>query len=563
MSMTIDLRRCTFGMLLLLMLSALSRDSLAADVLRYSAVPGQKFEYEMAISVEEEEKTISYQGVVNYTVESADAEQLRLTYRGGLPETTKLKPRTRSSSGPFGPFGAPGLPMRPMGGPFQRSPFPGRVHTTNSITMTPQGDVLAIDGDSQLPYLLGNVSLLPFESLPKEAQREWVVDAGVSITEEPEDRRSFGMLGPRMGLEPQNKTVQVATEVIRYSIESQTEQIVRIKKSYQLTSPASAADSFSLTGAGYWVFDRKEKLPLSLDMSAKLIVKEGNASNTYPISIKYTRLSPEETMRRAEEARKQQEATARKMAEEKARAEAPLTKEQKLRALSLLQSTESQDLTSILTELEKKSPLESDADIVRAIQPHISSSDKAIAELARKALSKWSPEFKRKHALQKAYEGPSPVDSTEKYVESTTRLQVGQIVQVQENGGFWFPARISRLLPDNKVQVQYMQWGKPGRDATVGRRNIQLAPDELEQPDLVMETQPAIDPNHKPVMRTWTDNTGKYKIEAAFSKMTSSHVSLVRADGKTVEIAIDKLSPADQAFARQLHEDAENPFKVK
>lgn len=68
-------------------------------------------------------------------------------------------------------------------------------------------------------------------------------------------------------------------------------------------------------------------------------------------------------------------------------------------------------------------------------------------------------------------------------------------------------------------------------------------------------------------IRTWTDSTGKFTIEAKFVSEQDGVVKLERADGKSVEIPVNKLSEGDQKFLTALKEnpfktatDAENPF---
>lgn len=57
--------------------------------------------------------------------------------------------------------------------------------------------------------------------------------------------------------------------------------------------------------------------------------------------------------------------------------------------------------------------------------------------------------------------------------------------------------------------------------------------------------------------RTWTDTTGKFKVEAAFIKLVDDKVELKRKDnGKTLSLAVEKLSKADADFARKLASEA-------
>ena len=61
-------------------------------------------------------------------------------------------------------------------------------------------------------------------------------------------------------------------------------------------------------------------------------------------------------------------------------------------------------------------------------------------------------------------------------------------------------------------------------------------------------------------MRTWTDATGKFKVQAKFVEMTDGKVTLERADGKRVVVPLTKLSEADRKYVAQLGGE-ENPFE--
>lgn len=59
-------------------------------------------------------------------------------------------------------------------------------------------------------------------------------------------------------------------------------------------------------------------------------------------------------------------------------------------------------------------------------------------------------------------------------------------------------------------------------------------------------------------MRTWTSKNGKYRVTAKFIELKDDSVRLEREDGETLTVALDKLTEADQQFARKQAED--NPF---
>jgi YidC/Oxa1 family membrane protein insertase len=54
-----------------------------------------------------------------------------------------------------------------------------------------------------------------------------------------------------------------------------------------------------------------------------------------------------------------------------------------------------------------------------------------------------------------------------------------------------------------------------------------------------------------PLLRTWTDGTGKYKVEAAFVEAQDGEIRLRMADGELTLVPLDRLSAADQEYVKQ------------
>ncbi|MEI7460142.1 MAG: SHD1 domain-containing protein [Pirellula sp.] len=548
--------------------------------LEYSWSKDQKFSFEIEIEADEGDQTTNYQGTTNYTVDSANAEQLALKYQGGLTALTKPKESARKpilgippfGIPPFGPAGLPrGIPFPGLASPYATN---GISQTTNRITMSRLGKLLVLDGSSQLPFLLGNLSLLPFENLPSEkADEAWTIESNVSISEDDSGRFHFG---PFAQIQKSNQgSVQSASEETKYTINNSNDMQVTFDKTYRLkTALVDGRDSFEMSGKGTWIFNRIDKLPQSSDMKFELIVRRRNATVSIPIVLKFNRLTPERIAERELEAkRKAKEAEAnmaeakakmeehRKLAEEaKAKAEAPLTTEEKKGLLTELNAESSNTVIQALMKLSTKKSKETDSEIVNAIKKHIGSSNSVAASLSERALENWDPVFGKANALKKAYEGSSPVDSTNLEVLSTTPLYVGQIVQIQENGSFWFAAEIRELLPDGRVLVKYQGWGG-NRTATLARRNIQLAPADLPQPH--KPATPNV-PQHE--TRVWSDATGGFKVDAVFMGIDNDKVKLKRADGKEVSVPIARLSSIDQAYIKKIADaikNLDNPFDPK
>lgn len=529
--------------------------------LEFSWSKDQKFSFEIAIEVDEGDQLTNYQGTTNYTVDSANSQQLTLTYQGGLTALSKPKQSARKpvfGGPPIGPTGFPrGIPFPIFASPYTTA---GILQTTNRITMSPLGKLLVLDGNSQLPFLLGNLSLLPFENLPTgKADEAWTTESTVSITEDDSGRFQFG---PFPQFQRSNQvSVQSATEETKYTIQNSNEMQVTFDKSYRLKTPViDGRDSFEMSGQGTWIFNRIDQLPQSSDMKFELIVRRRNTTVNFPIVLKFNRLTPERIAERELEAKRKAKEAEASMAEAKAKEEAPLSAEEKKELLTELDAETPNTIIQALRKITKKKSKETDTEIVNAIKKHLGSTNFMVAKLSERALENADPVFGKSNALMKAYEGSSPVDSTNLEVLSTTPLYVGQIVQIQEIGSFWFAAEIRELLPDGRVLVKYQGWGG-NRTATLARRNIQLAPADLPQPH---KPTTANAPQHE--SRLWSDATGGFKVDAVFTGIDNDKVKLKRADGKEVSVPIARLSSIDQEYIKKIADaiqNLDNPFDPK
>lgn len=524
---------------------------LRADVPRYRPKPDKAFAYDTTITIETPDQSTTYKGTTRYEILSSDDEQFQVRYSGGLTETVKAKPQDGDFFDPFRGLGPRGI--RRIPDPFSRPRFAGKTQTTNTITFSSRGAVNAMEGDSQLPYLLGNVSLMPFEVLPEDdEQKEWVVDTGISISKGTNSRRR---LAPFQRNEP--KSVQAGREITRYEISQAADDAFVVNKSYELSTPrADGKSAFEVNGTGTWIFNRVESMPESVEFEQKLVIKEENTATTIPITVKF-RLVPDEELA-VRDAESKRLADEKKAAEEEAKriAETPFTAEETAATLEALASNNVATVQNQLKALQAKSIPDPDPVVASAIELLLTHSNLLVQSEAKKALVNWSPSYKLKYTADKAYSGSSPVKSTDLFVGESTPLYSGQLLQVQQSGTLWYPAEVLEVFDDHRVRLQVRGGAK--REVTVTRRQIQLGPPEL--------TQPA-DPNAgptKPVRRWWTDTTGRFRIEATFVKVDGESVKLLRADGKSVTIPVAKLSQKDRTHISKLTEpEPEDPFKVE
>jgi hypothetical protein len=63
-------------------------------------------------------------------------------------------------------------------------------------------------------------------------------------------------------------------------------------------------------------------------------------------------------------------------------------------------------------------------------------------------------------------------------------------------------------------------------------------------------------------MRTWTDTTGQFTVQARFVALEEGKVRLAKEDGSQLEIELTKLSAADQTYANEQAKAGASPFKA-
>jgi hypothetical protein len=138
-------------------------------------------------------------------------------------------------------------------------------------------------------------------------------------------------------------------------------------------------------------------------------------------------------------------------------------------------------------------------------------------------------------------------------------VQAGDRIFIQW-GSQWLPGRV---LETNATQIKvhydqydssWDEWAEPSRvraarSATPGRFS-KVPPATAAATE--RENSPASqNPTGNSKLRTWSDATGKFKIEAEMVRLDKGQVQLKRADGTTLAVPLDKLSQADQEFAIQ------------
>jgi hypothetical protein len=131
-----------------------------------------------------------------------------------------------------------------------------------------------------------------------------------------------------------------------------------------------------------------------------------------------------------------------------------------------------------------------------------------------------------------------------------TQFRPGQKVQF-DNFGRICDGEVVSINSFGRVKVRYKDNGQD--------RTWDYSPDELWLP----KKAPASSTRPQAQMRTWTDSSGLYKIEARFVELADGKVTLEKGDGTKKSMPLDKLSEDDQLLVKKLAAGAppKNPFE--
>lgn len=164
---------------------------------RYGRHAGVEYVYDVTLQVDVRGEETRYQGLTHYRIDALNDTQLQITYRGRVQEQPRRPDPEPHRRGLIPP--PPRLP--PF---FTGTAMSGTVEQTNRLTLTRSGEVLASQGDSQLPFLLGNASTLPLEQLPGgtanlASGETWSAESTISISEAAPASRFGHSLRPSVG----------------------------------------------------------------------------------------------------------------------------------------------------------------------------------------------------------------------------------------------------------------------------------------------------------------------------------------------------------------------------
>lgn len=346
--------------------------------LQYRWETGKSYAYSFHIEADEGETVETFTGTPSYVVRFAGANEIDITFNGRLMQSHKYKQGQRL------PFGRP---------PRMRSPYSsfggvgisGPGGSEHVLHLSERGQMQTVDGQSQLPYVLGNLSQLAIVPFPDDARGEWVETHNTTITLKPHDDDRFPF--PRLPFGPfadrDDGERLEAHERIEYKrdelVQDKSGNTIVIRKKYDLKTTQSIDDKprVELTGEAQITFDLVLGLPRSLTARFKLVQNTENTSHRIPITITAKLLSEEER------ARLETEKAA--LAERR-----PLGDDEVAAALAELRATDAGRVQTAAAKLERAVPLgRQSADVTRALALLLESNDALIRQAAAKALAVW------------------------------------------------------------------------------------------------------------------------------------------------------------------------------
>ena len=128
----------------------------------------------------------------------------------------------------------------------------------------------------------------------------------------------------------------------------------------------------------------------------------------------------------------------------------------------------------------------------------------------------------------------------------------------------WYSLTVLHENSDGSVATRWDKFGN-GFDCNMKRSELVIQNEiakelELDQPS---DKEQAIDSAEKltETLRTWTDDTGEFKIEAYYVAHTKTKVTLKTTEGRQFDMPLSKLSDADQNLVSEIKQGSKNPFE--
>jgi hypothetical protein len=312
--------------------------------LRYDWKKDQTYVYHVRIIGERGNDTENRSGDVTYKVKSTRLDEIRLAMTSDLRYADFERARRYVV-----------LPGRHLG-------FVSNVDKPREATIRIDsfGRLLESKGEAPLPYLLGDLSELVVEPLPRAEEASWTItsDPGIAVVSIHYPYWRSSLVAFREGVPAAEKTV--------YTVQGESDKLILISKHYEMTSAATLAGKprIEAAGDGKLKFDTQRGVFASLDLDMRVTVRDSNKTEDTPLHISYRLLSEEDLAEAAKESQKAKE-EAEKARKEKVR---PLSDKEIETAVADLASEDGTRIDASAKLLADKKPLQPNPKVAKALE---------------------------------------------------------------------------------------------------------------------------------------------------------------------------------------------------
>ena len=353
-----------------LLLALWAAPAVAADPapeMRYQWKAGQSYMYAVTIEADYGEYTEVLSGNPVCDVTAADQDGIKFTFRGGLTEKRQLKPDRKGillaqPRSPFSPFTGVGA-ARPV-----------------EVAINRRGETISSKGSAQLPFLLGDLSALMTDPLPKNADPTWKTSVPLNLVEGGLHHLPFAGADGRTQIK--------ATLDTTFTVGKVTAETVEIGRKVEMATAETVGGKprIEIAGAGLLTFDRKLGCFTKGEATHVITVRDAKSTADTPLKISYRLLTEAE------------KATLAKTADGAMLFPAePLTEALQQQALEDLKSGEKLRLFKALALLGTKEPVKDGkepsrlrVDIAKALEGVLTGPDKGMKFPSSKALVNWA-----------------------------------------------------------------------------------------------------------------------------------------------------------------------------
>jgi HEAT repeat protein len=330
-----------------------------APPFRYGFKSGEDYVYSVRLEVKMPGLTEIVSGVSKYGIVEAKKDAIRLRHSGRLVidgDVTEggTKRTTHSERG---------LPV-------------------SDIRIDPFGRVLRSSGESQLPFLLGNLSMLVLEPLAADGKSPWEIKTECVIKQKQSVLSAPSRLHRIRRPKVETTVDYPANEVTTYSLGKPDGDKVVLHKKYELkTREEDDGKPFmEMTGEGDITFSIKAGVPQSLEF--KGVLKGGGLKNEVPVTATYRLLEGAELEKALKE-------LAAKPADPVKDA-SPLSEEALTKALADLKSDNKEQRKAAANLLAKSKPETKREEVAKVLLTLMTDADIFTMQAATDAMKTWA-----------------------------------------------------------------------------------------------------------------------------------------------------------------------------